>query len=125
MLTPDALAEWGVVHNMEPRSETKQWRCTIFRNEGGRRSSELVAAATATTLDYWPRKYGWPAVPLRTEVDPEKTRAKRDPGRCFRRAGWEPWGWTESGLLVLIAPGERARINLQGPVHKRARRKSP
>jgi hypothetical protein len=120
MLTPDERGVWAVVHNMEPMSTAKQWRCTIYRNEGGQRSSAL---ATALTLDYWPRKYGWPDVPLRTEVDPSKTRHKRDPGRCFRKAGWEPWGWTEHGLLVLLAPGERARVGLQGPVMKRARRK--
>lgn len=115
LLTAEQLATWGVVHNMPPHSTEKRWRCSIFSNRGGQRSSSLVRLATTITLDYWPRVYGWPRAPLTTEIDPSKTRRKRDPGRCFRRAGWEPWAWVR-GLLVLIAPGERARVGLQGPV---------
>jgi hypothetical protein len=36
-----------------------------------------------------------------TFVDPAKTRRKRDPGRCFRRAGWQHAGFTAGGLYVL------------------------
>lgn len=111
------IAVWGVVHNFDPgQDDTKRWRCSIFRNVGGGLSSLLIMEATAMTLDYWPRHYGWPSVPLTTEVDPNKTRRKRDPGRCFRRAGWELW--SKLDLFVFIAPGERARVGLQGPVCK-------
>lgn len=44
-----------------------------------------------------------PAEPLETEVDPTKTRHKRDPGRCFRRAGWTVTG-ERRGLVILRAP---------------------
>lgn len=62
--------------------------------------------ATARTYAYWRRHYGGlPAVPLTTEVDPRKTRRKRDPGRCFLRAGWSRVGVVR-GLVVLRAPEE-------------------
>jgi len=114
MVTPDEAATWGVVHNLDPVGN-ERWRCSIFRNEGGQLSSDLIGEATAVTFDYWPRRYGsLPRVPLTTEVDPNATRRKRDPGRCFARAGWQRWSWSD--LVVLHAPGERARVNLQGPV---------
>jgi hypothetical protein len=34
-------------------------------------------------------------------VNRDKTRRKRDPGRCFRRAGFEPCGETKGGLVAL------------------------
>ena len=42
-------------------------------------------------------------VPLTTEVDPSRVRRKRDPGRCFRRAGWLVTGIVR-GLWVYEAP---------------------
>jgi hypothetical protein len=36
-----------------------------------------------------------------TFVDAAKTRRKRDPGRCYRRAGFEHVGFTKGGLWVL------------------------
>ena len=36
-----------------------------------------------------------------TFVDADKTRRKRDPGRCYRRAGFEPVGFTQGGLWAL------------------------
>lgn len=111
---------WGVVHNFDPgQDDTRRWRCTIFRNEGGgRRSSDLIRLATSMTFDYWPRAYGrLPSVPLTSEVDVDKVRHKRDPGRCFRKAGWELWScWNQH---LFIAPGERERLNIQGPAMKR------
>lgn len=60
--------------------------------------------ATETTHRYWQRHYGGlPAVPLQTEIDPTKIRHKRDPGRCFRKAGWRVVG-EHRGLVVLEAP---------------------
>jgi hypothetical protein len=81
------------------------WRVSIFRNESPVLSSELVREATDRTRDYWRRHYGGePSAPLRTEVDPIKTRRKRDPGRCFIKAGWRVVGETKSGLVQLEAP---------------------
>jgi hypothetical protein len=40
-----------------------------------------------------------------TFVDRTKTRTKRDPGRCFLRAGFVPDGETKGGLVALhLAP---------------------
>lgn len=101
-------AVWGAIENRDPAGATR-WRCSIFRNEGAGLSSELVLEATARTLEYWRSRWGAPGVPLTTEIDPAKVRPKRDPGRCFRRAGWTEAGWTAGGhgrrpLLVLAAP---------------------
>jgi hypothetical protein len=78
------------------------WVCSAFRNEGDQLSSSLVTAAVAAT------RWRWPDVPdlgMVTFVDPTKTRRKRDPGRCFRRAGFLPVGHTKGGLVALrIAP---------------------
>jgi hypothetical protein len=68
----------------------------VFRNEGSAagRSSELIAAANDVA---WER---WPGERLFTFVDPEKVRHKRDPGRCFLRAGYRQCGETATGLLI-------------------------
>lgn len=79
------------------------WVCSAFRNE--RRdlhlSSELISEAVAAT------RWRWPEVPplgMVTFVDPGKTRRKRDPGRCFRRAGFLEVGATKGGLVALQLP---------------------
>jgi hypothetical protein len=74
------------------------WVCSAFRNEGAGLSSELITAAVAAT------RWRWPDVPelgMVTFVDPDKTRRKRDPGRCFRRAGFVLDGETAGGLVAL------------------------
>lgn len=72
--------------------------CSLFRNEGPELSSELVADAVAATRNEW----GVAPAGFLTFVDLERIRRKRDPGRCFRRAGFEPIGHTlDRGLLVL------------------------
>lgn len=103
LLTHEADAVWGVIENMDPAGN-RRWRCSIFRNEGGGKSSDLIREATRLTYRHWQRHcHGLPAVPLTTEVDPEKTRRKRDPGRCFLRAGWRRID-VRRGLIVLEAP---------------------
>ena len=63
------------------------WVCSAFRNERPdlHRSSDLIRAAVAAT------RWRWPEVPplgMITFVDTTKTRRKRDPGRCYRKAGF-------------------------------------
>ncbi len=96
LLAEDALgrAVWVAVHNLDPAGAAR-FRCTLFRNESGYRSSDLVRHATAATLARWAAR-GWPHPPLRTEVDPDEVRRKRDPGRCFLRAGWRHVRWIEA-----------------------------
>lgn len=74
------------------------WVNSCFRREGGDRlASDMIREAVAIT------RWRWPAVPplgMVTFVDPSKVRSKRDPGRCYRRAGFEPVGTTQGGLLA-------------------------
>ncbi len=53
-----------------------------------------------------------------TFVDPAKTRRKRDPGRCFRRAGFHAVGFTKGGLVALqMLPAEMPEPCAPLPVH--------
>ncbi|EEP73523.1 hypothetical protein MCAG_03850 [Micromonospora sp. ATCC 39149] len=74
--------------------------CSLFRREPDcdHLASHLIAAAVAATRAQWPDV---PPLGIVTFVDPTKTRRKRDPGRCYRRAGWIPVGETKGGLLAL------------------------
>lgn len=74
------------------------WINSLFRNEGAGLSSELIREAIAATLDCWPNP---PPLGMVTFVDPSKIRRKRDPGRCYRKAGFLPVGFTKSGLVAL------------------------
>jgi hypothetical protein len=73
----------------------------LLRNEGDGLFSDLIRHAVAHTV----RRFG--AAPPEgsvTFVDLGKTLRKRDPGRCYRRAGWEPVGYTKAGLVALGLP---------------------
>jgi hypothetical protein len=76
------------------------WMCTAFRNETPELhlSSDLIRDAVAATLSNWPEP---PPLGMVTFIDPTKTRRKRDPGRCFRRAGFVDVGVTGKGLIAL------------------------
>ena len=101
LLAPDADALWVTSW---PRPEYVKhawpgaWVCSLFRNEGPVLSSELVREAVAVTRWFWLRV---PELGMVTFVDPTKTRRKRDPGRCFRMAGFVPCGFTAGGLPAL------------------------
>lgn len=72
------------------------WVNSLFRNENrANRSSDLIREAVAATLAVWPEP---PELGMVTFVDAAKTRRKRDPGRCYRRAGFEHVGFTKGGL---------------------------
>ena len=78
------------------------WVCSAFRNERPdlHRSSDLIREAIAATRWRWPDV---PALGMITFVDTGKTRRKRDPGRCYRRAGFVPASpsHTVGGLVAL------------------------
>lgn len=101
------------------------WVCSAFRLEGGDpgEASALIREALEVTSWHYgeaPSIPAWAAtrtprssrierisVAMVTMVDPTKTREKRDPGRCFRRAGFVEIGRTkERGLTVLGLPRE-------------------
>jgi len=95
LLTPDALALFVWRKFIDDAPKQTGVNCAVFRNEGSELSSFLIGEAEKLA---WQR---WPAERLYTYVDPNKTRRKRDPGRCFIRAGWKPCGWTKGGLRIL------------------------
>jgi hypothetical protein len=79
--------------------------CSAFRreDEDAMRASDLIVAACAATRAHFGEP---PELGMVTFVDPMKTRTKRDPGRCFRRAGFEVCGETKAGLVALqLVPG--------------------
>ncbi len=73
---------------------------SLFRRESTCPSlaSDLIVAAVAATRAYWPDV---PPLGLVTFVDATKVRRKRDPGRCYRRAGFRLVGHTKAGLVAL------------------------
>lgn len=80
------------------------WVCSAFRNESPHLSSELIREAVAATR----AEYGEPPeLGMITFVDTDKTRKKRDPGRCYLRAGFKNVGFTKGGLVALqLLPSE-------------------
>ena len=73
------------------------WVCSAFRNEGDTLSSALIHEAVAVTCAEWPA----PELGMITFVDTRKTRAKRDPGYCYLKAGFKNVGYTKGGLVAL------------------------
>lgn len=70
------------------------WVNTCFRRETGPLASELIASAVAATRAVWDP----PPLGIISFVDASKTRHKRDPGRCYRKAGWKHVGFSKGGL---------------------------
>lgn len=80
------------------------WVNSLFRNEGAGLASELIREAVAATLSVWPEP---PPIGLVTFVDASKVKHKRDPGRCYLRAGFHRVGETKGGLLAFqLLPSE-------------------
>jgi len=101
LLTAEGNALWG---SSWPFAEYVRhawagaWLCTIFRNESPHLSSELIREAVAATRAYWGDP---PDLGMVTFVDAGKVRHKRDPGRCFLRAGFVNVGHTKGGQVAL------------------------
>lgn len=97
--TKDALwiTSWPYA-DLVKHSWAGAWENSCFRNEGAGLSSELIREAVAITRWYWPEV---PAKGMITFVNARKVRHKRDPGRCFLRAGFRLVGETKKGLLAL------------------------
>lgn len=68
--------------------------CAIFRNESGHRSSDLIRQADAVA------DFCWPGVRHYTYVNARRIRSK-NPGCCFKAAGWRTCGQTKGGLVIL------------------------
>ena len=96
LLTADARALFGWRKFISDNDQTGI-NCTVFRNEGtsAGKSSDLILSAMQIA---WKR---WPGERLYTYVDPSAVRHKRDPGRCFLKAGWRKCGETAAGKIIL------------------------
>lgn len=86
LLTADEKALWVVTaplyaqHAWHP-----SWICTLFRNEGAGLSSALIIEAMSATRYVLGEP---PANGIVTFVKDSAVRHKRDPGRCFIKAGF-------------------------------------
>lgn len=82
------------------------WTCTIFRNEGPARSSDLIIAAElelAARFDCGPDG-------LLTYVWDSKVKSV-NPGYCFKVAGWKATGKSADGRKTLLRkPYEQAGV---------------
>lgn len=72
------------------------WVNSTFRKEGPGLASEMIRYAVAATKAIW----NPPPLGMVTFVDADKVRHKRDPGRCYVRAGFKRVGETKGGLLA-------------------------
>lgn len=72
--------------------------CTIFRNESGHRSSDLIRFAVEATYGEWGEL---PRDGLITYVDADKVRST-NPGFCFKKAGWKHIGESKKRGLILL-----------------------
>jgi hypothetical protein len=71
------------------------YNCAIFRNESERRSSEIILEAERWAVAKWgPNRFY-------TYVDPRRI-ASRNPGYCFKVAGWKHLGESASGQHLLV-----------------------
>jgi len=96
LVTPqlDALFVW---RKFRDDSGQQGINCAVFRNEGPHLSSLLILEAEDFAWGKWPRE-----TRLYTYVNAKKVRRKRDPGRCFRKAGWKPCGITKWNRLLIL-----------------------
>jgi hypothetical protein len=80
------------------------WMNSLFRRERGPLASLLIREACAASRALWGDP---PAVGMVSFVDAAKVRAKRDPGYCYLKAGFERDGETSHGLLAFRLPADR------------------
>jgi hypothetical protein len=71
------------------------YNCSIFRNESPRLSSDIILEAESKAVAEWGKNRGF------TYVNPESIKNKRNPGYCFKVAGWKFVKETASGLHLL------------------------
>lgn len=109
LVTPCERAAWVTKRHAEgtrtPRATGDglplgTYRCSLFRNEGAGRASDLVRAAVALTEELWgPAREGWA-----TYVDRGRVRSS-NPGYCFKVAGWRlDRGFRHDRLVRLVFP---------------------
>ena len=108
-VTGDALFGWwrpDPSSGLQAMNRLDGWTCTIFRNESAVLSSELILAAEPAMS-----VFGYNVGPdgLLTYVWDAKVRHKRDPGRCFLKAGWHVCGRSADNRKTLLHKGDQLR----------------
>jgi hypothetical protein len=88
----DALFVWRKFRSADGQQGIN---CAIFRNESAHLSSDMILDAEEIA---WRR---WPQTRLFTYVKAEAI-ASRNPGYCFKRAGWRQCGITKVNKLVIL-----------------------
>lgn len=104
--TPTGEAVWGT---SAPFAEFVRhewagaWMCSIFRNEGAGRASDMIVQAVAATRAFYgdPPTLGMMTFIDRSKVRPVKVRGVEVWGRTYRLAGFVDAGETKGGLLAL------------------------
>jgi hypothetical protein len=94
LLTSDVSALFVWLKQQKRDDGQEGINCAVFRNEGSVLSSLLILEAEQFAREMWGNER------LFTYVDPGEIRRKRDPGRCFKKAGWRKCGTSGGGLLV-------------------------
>lgn len=94
LLTADARALF-VWRKFISKDQQVGVNCAVFRNESAHLSSDLIRAAMMLA---WRR---WPGARFYTYVNPRKV-SSRNPGYCFKRAGWKACGVTKTRKLVIL-----------------------
>jgi hypothetical protein len=104
----DAVFGWWRPHpaaGIVPMNGLDGWTCTIFRNESGVRSSDLILLAERYLAD---SNVGCGPDGLITYVWDARVRS-RNPGACFKYAGWRRTGRSADGKKTLLQkPWEKA-----------------
>lgn len=85
---------WNWQYEHKRRDKQTGYCCCLFRNESRRKSSEIILECEQIALKRWGEHR------MFTYVDPSKV-ASRNPGYCFKQAGWDLVKTTAGGLLLL------------------------
>lgn len=88
----DALFVWRKYRSLDHQRGVN---CAVFRNEGAVLSSLLIEEACQIA---WQR---WPGERLYTYVNPRAVQS-RNPGYCFKRAGFRACGTTKARKLLIL-----------------------
>jgi hypothetical protein len=111
-MTEDKLAVW-VTFRPAPGKAVRPdgmdaWECTMFRNEGPWRSSDLVREAVELSVALWGPV---PKDGFITFVKSESVgrgTINHIPGYCYRRAGWKHRGQSSDGKPRFVAPIQKS-----------------
>lgn len=87
-----ALFVW---RRFQSRDGQEGVNCSVFRNEGAGRSSDLIQAADRIAWQRWPSERHY------TYVNPYKV-LSANPGYCFLMAGWRRCGITKWNRLLIL-----------------------